>query len=177
MNASDPTGLITCGGWIPIGCGVVTDAQNTVSGAPKHIRPPDYVSLSVTVGIPGTPLVATGGVIVTSQGHVYVTGGGGLGGGIDVNASASWLNQANPAPACELDLFVHGLSLTGSADVPVWPYAGIFGVGPMAGETWGQPGQINSSAGSTDLGVGVGSIGASGVATYSGRLPFNVPGW
>ena len=32
VNQSDPSGDITCGSLIPIGCGVVTDVQNDVSG-------------------------------------------------------------------------------------------------------------------------------------------------
>ena len=37
VNESDPSGDITCGSIIPIGCGVATDVQNGISGAVKGV--------------------------------------------------------------------------------------------------------------------------------------------
>ncbi len=64
VNASDPTGDITCGSIIPVGCGVVTDVQNGVSGAAQAVGSFVYrysgdiatvssILAAVTIEVPG----------------------------------------------------------------------------------------------------------------------------
>jgi hypothetical protein len=175
VNSVDPLGL-GCGVFSPWDCATAagsawTQGASDIGRAASNLRLPDYVSVSVVAGIPGTAFVVTGGFTVTRQGHVYVTGGGGIGGGYDLNVGAAWLNQGSAARACELDPFVSGFSTTASGDYPI---LGL--VGPMAGVTWGHPGELRSSASATELGVGLGTPGASATGTYSYHL-FNIPGW
>ena len=64
VNESDPTGDITCGSIIPVGCGVATDVQNGVSGAAQAVGSFVYrysgdiatvssILAAVTIEIPG----------------------------------------------------------------------------------------------------------------------------
>lgn len=64
VNNSDPSGEITCGSIIPVGCGVVTDVQNGVSGAAQAVGSFVYrysgdiatvssILAAVTIEVPG----------------------------------------------------------------------------------------------------------------------------
>jgi hypothetical protein len=98
VNESDPTGLITCGSWVPIGCGVVTDAQHHWRGAAQVATTAgiglvtagciaatdDLCALALPEigGLTGDALYAESAGPHTAQGYATAFAEGGIGGSI-----------------------------------------------------------------------------------------------
>ena len=122
VNGSDPTGLITCGGWIPIGCGVVTDAQNQVSGQVKQVVNGTF-GIRLSGGI-GFGLGGTGQVCLVESGlgrHLGVTETVGVGGQSPAAGVSVGIEESNATAPGQL----RGAFGYGNGSVVIGPDAGI----------------------------------------------------
>jgi hypothetical protein len=171
LNENDLTGLASGGicGFVP-GCGVVTDVQNTVSGATRKVvselapsgLDPAYSGLCFGGGF---IIGAQACLDVTRQGAIYVTPSYGLTTpGITVSAHVGYIHgQTNPCPQLTDD-YLHGRTLQGSGAF------GAYGSG-----VWGNEGFFGNSDYGDEFGGGW-PPGASLMQGYGFRLPFNAPG-
>ena len=122
VNNSDPTGMITCGGWIPIGCGVVTDAQHQVSGQVKQVVNGTF-GICLSGGI-GFGLGGTGQVCFVESGlgrHLGVTETAGVGGQSPAAGLSVGIEESNATAPGQL----RGAFGYGNGSVVIGPDAGI----------------------------------------------------
>jgi hypothetical protein len=177
LNETDPSGL--CPPGLGFACSAVELAEKTFD----HRRLPDYVSFNFDVVVPilGSQFGIGGGgnFTVTRNGHVYWGPQGEVGvKGLSSLLQGGWIDQYTVPSSCQIDQFVGGWGLSGSAFVPAYPEPFEGGIGPVVGATWGKEGTLQANAFSTNIGVGVGAGRTVSVAQgYNFRAPFSLPGW
>ncbi|MDA8357495.1 MAG: RHS repeat-associated core domain-containing protein [Actinomycetota bacterium] len=133
VNASDPSGLITCPSWVP-GCGVVTDVQNTVSGVVKR----NTIGLCLNGEVGAGPAAFASLCLGFAGGHFFLmetAGGGGGAPNAGVSLGLLFSNATNPhqlagpfaAAGSSADPFDQGPSVGSD---------GAYGTGPCNAGVW-----------------------------------------
>jgi len=175
LNATDPSGLCS---WWNAYCVAIQPGIGAISVVIDHPRLPDYVTFD-TAGcpLPLVPCPLVGGVQVTVARYGQLFVGPQLGVGIpgaSASIRAGWVNQSQVPCPSQLNQFVGGKSLTGSAYAPAFYDV----TGPSAAETWGDEGTASWNATGNEIGWGVGYGHYAGVSqSYLFSLGDIFPAW